>query len=111
MLLTPPREGLFTLFPCMEVLNMYWPGSEMLHDDQSGLLMHVLAVSMPRKGVPLANLKTIIIHGFHVACFVPAGLPKLEELVILSDSWLGLDFENQAATFENLKKSMPLASP
>ena len=61
--------------------------------------------------MPLANLKTIIIHGFHVACFVPAGLPKLEELVILSDSWLGLDFEDQAATFKNLKTFYAFGQP
>lgn len=113
MLLAPPGEGLFTLFPCMEVLNMYWPGPDVPANPEPGPLMHafVLAMSMPGNGMPLANLKTIMIHGFRVACFLPAGLPKLEELVILSDSWLALDFEDQAATFRNLKTFYAFGQP
>jgi hypothetical protein len=88
VLSAPSGEGIFTLAPCMEVLDLAWPGPELPADAPSGLLMHanLLAMSMPTKGLPLANLRALSIHGFRVACFIPAGLPSLEELVILSDS-------------------------
>ena len=100
----PPQNacGIFAFLPGMQALTM------------SGRVMRdvfLLARCMPVGGLPVGNLRVLTMHADSMRCWIPAGFPNLEELVIIARQDLLVAFDDQEATFSTLKMFYAFGEP
>lgn len=94
--------GIFGYLPCVQVLTM---SGQVIED------IVLLARCMPAGGLPVKNLRVLAMHAVKLKCYIPAGFPNLEELVVIAKQDLLLGFSNQEATFSTLKTFYAFGDP
>ncbi len=94
-------QGIFAHLPSMRSLTMSGQG---LRD------AYLLGKCMPACGLHMC-LRVLAMHADKMRCYIPAGLPNLEELYVMAKQDLVLGFAAQDIIFSSLKKFYAFGDP
>ena len=95
-------DGMFASLPRVQILTM---SGQVLKQ------LFLLTRCMPKSGLPVESLRVLALHADEIHCWIPAGFPKLQELVIKAKKDLQLSFQDPLKTFSTLKTFYAFGEP
>ena len=95
-------DGMFACMPRTQVLTM---SGQVLKQ------LFLLTRCITKSGLPVEGLRVLVLHADNIHCWIPAGFPNLEELVVKAKENLKLSFVDPVRTFSILKSFHAFGEP